>query len=176
VVQMTLRAVKAVLLVLAGLATLAGCGSSDAGCLDSGGATAGPTVVIDRGHIGRQPWRLVAWMQGGHLGLGQYFGSRKRPYSGAVGFCTGPPSSLWMGTTAPDGSNFDYGPTPMSAKQVVLTARGYAPVIVPTQPIPRKDGLPRGRFFIADPPGTASVYWNVTLRDAAGHTVPFAEF
>jgi hypothetical protein len=64
----------------------------------------------------------------------------------------------------------------VSATRAVLTARGYAPVIVSTQPIPQKDGLPRGRFFIADPPGKASVYWNVTLKDATGHTVSFAEF
>jgi hypothetical protein len=110
-------------------------------------------------------------MQGGHLGLGLYFPSQKKMDSGAVGFCGGPGAGFWM-----DDSNFDYGPTPVSATHAVLTARGYTPVSVPTRPIPQKDGLPRGRFFIVNPPGKASVYWNVTLKDAAGHTVPFAEF
>jgi hypothetical protein len=176
--QTRMRAAKAVLLVLAGLATLAGCGggSSDASCLDSGGGTAGPRIVIDRGHLGQQPWQLVAWIQGGHLGLALYFASQKKMDSGAVGFCGGPGAGFWMDGPGPDGSNVDYGPTPTAATHAVLTARGHAPVSVPTRPIPHEDGLPRGRFFIAGPPGKASVYWNVTLKDAAGHTVPFAEF
>lgn len=176
-IQTRLRATKAVVLVLAGLATLAGCGgSSDASCLDSGGGTAGPTIVIDRGHLGRQPWQLVAWKQGGHLALMLDGRTQKREYTGSVGFCSGPSGGFWMEGPGPGGSNFDFGPAPGSATHAVLTARGYAPVIVPTRPIPQKDGLPSGRFFITDPPGKASVWWNVALKDAAGHTVPFAEF
>lgn len=50
----------------------------------------------------------------------------------------------------------------------------WPPIIVPTRPIPQEDGLPAGRFFVADPPD--SVVWNVKLEDAAGHTVPFTNF
>jgi hypothetical protein len=60
-VQRGLQAAGAGLLVLLSLATLAGCGG--------GGGAAGPTVVLERGHLGRQPWQLVAWEQGGLLGL-----------------------------------------------------------------------------------------------------------
>lgn len=49
------------------LAALAGC--STANCLNGGaGATPGPAVTLERGHLGRQSWQLVAWEQGGPPG------------------------------------------------------------------------------------------------------------
>jgi hypothetical protein len=42
--------------------------------------------------------------------------------------------------------------------------------------MPHKDGLPSGRFFITDPPGLLSLVWTVTLKNASGRTVPFADF
>lgn len=173
-VQVGLRAVRAGLLVLSSLATLAGCGGGS--CLAAGGGAAGPTVVLERGHLGRQPWQLVAWKQGGHLGLALDGVSQKTQYSGGVGFCAGPAAGFWLEGLGPGGSTFYYGPAPVSAKYAMLTARGHAPVIVPTRPIPQKDGLLSGRFFVADPPGPVSVSWNVMLKDATGHTVPFTDF
>jgi hypothetical protein len=173
VVQGHRRIAWAVLLCLSSLAA-AGCGGTS--CLDAGSGKAGPTVVLERGHHGRHPWQLVAWEQGGYLGLGLDGGSLDRQYSGGVGFCRGPAAGFWLLASGPQGSDFYYGPAPVSAADAVLTARGRAPVIVPTRPIPQKDGLPRGRFFVIDPPGLASVVWGVTLKDASGHTIPFANF
>jgi hypothetical protein len=174
VVQRGLQAARAGVLVLLSLATLAGCGGES--CLDGGGGAAGPTVVLERGHLGQQPWQLVAWEQGGLLGLGLDGASQNSQYSGGVGFCAGPAAGFWLEGSGPGHSAFYYGPAPVSAKYAVLTASGYAPVIVPTRPIPQKDGLPSGRFFVADPPGPTSVSWDVMLKDAAGHTVRFTSF
>ncbi len=173
-VQRHRRTTRVVLLWLSSLVTLAGCGAPS--CLDAGTGAAGPTVVLERGHLGRHPWQLVAWEQGGYLGLGLDGGSLKQQYSGGVGFCHDPAAGFWAQASGPQGSDFYYGPAPGPATYAVLTARGRAPVIVSTRPIPQKDGLPRGRFFILDPPGLPSVAWNVTLKDASGHTVPFANF
>lgn len=168
------RIAWAVLLCLPALATLAGCGG--ASCPDAGSGAAGPTVVLERGHLGRNPWQLVAWEQGGSSGLGLDGDSLKQQYSGGVGFCRGPAAGFWLVASGPHGSNFYYGPAPVPATYAVLTARGRSPVIVPTRTLPQKDGLPRGRFFIIDPLGPLSVVWNVTLKNASGHTVPFANF
>lgn len=173
-VQGQRRTARVALLWLSSLATLAGCGG--ASCVDGGAGAAGPTVVLERGHLGRQPWQLVAWEQGGHLGLGLDGDSLKRQYSGGVGFCPGPGAGFWLLASGPGGSDFYYGPAPASSRFAVLTARGRAPVIVPTRPITQKAGLPSGRFFVIDPPGPVSVVWNVTLKNAAGQTVHFAEF
>lgn len=151
--------------MLLSLATLAGCSGA-----------AGPTVVLERGYLGRQPWQLVAWEQGGLLGLALDGASQKNQYSGGVGFSAGPSAGFWMEETGPGDSIFYYGPASVSAKYAVFTARGYVPIIVRTRPIPQKDGLPSGRFFVADPPGPASVTWDVKLKDAAGHIVPFTDF
>jgi hypothetical protein len=78
--------------------------------------------------------------------------------------------------SGPQGSDFYYGPAPVQATFAVLTARRRAPVIVRTRPIPQEDGLPRGRFFITDPPGLPFGIWNVTLKNASGQTVSFANF
>jgi hypothetical protein len=59
---------------------------------------------------------------------------------------------------------------------VRLTAPGHAPVLVRTRPFPFRAGLPYGRFFITQPPGSAYVNWNVTPLDASGHKVAFADF
>jgi hypothetical protein len=118
----------------------------------------------------------VAWNQGGHLGLSLDGASQKRQYSGGVGFCAAPAGGFWMEGLGPQGSDFYYGPAPVSAKYAVLTARGHARVMVPTRLIPHKDGLPSGRFFVIDPPGAASVPWQVKLEDAAGQTVSFTDF
>jgi hypothetical protein len=173
-VQGNRRIAWAVLVCLSSPATLAGCGGTS--CLNAGSGAAGPTVVVERGHLGRHPWQLVAWEQGGYLGLGLDGDSLKQQYSGGVGFCRGPAAGFWLLASGPQGSGFYYGPAPMSATYAVLTARSRAPVIVPTRPIPHKDGLPRGRFFVIDPPGPLSLVWNVTLKNASGYTVPFANF
>ena len=153
---------------------LVGCGSTS--CLDAGNGAAGPTVVLERGHLGRHPWQLVAWEQGGHLGLGLDGDSFKQQYSGGVGFCRGPSAGFWLLASGPQGSDFYYGPVPGSATYAVLTARGRALVVVRTRPMRQKDGLPRGRFFVIDPPGPLSLVWNVSLKNASGRTVPFADF
>ena len=168
------RTARAALLWLPGLAMLAGCAGTS--CAGAGSGAAGPTAVLERGHLGRHPWQLAAWEQGGHLGLGLDGNSLKQQYSGGVGFCRGPAAGFWLLGSGPQGSDFYYGPAPGAATYAVLTARGRAPVIVPTRPIPHKDGLPGGRFFVIDAPGPLSVTWNVTLMNASGHAVPFASF
>jgi hypothetical protein len=102
--------------------------------------------------------------------------SHKNRYSAGLGFCAGPAAGFWMEGLGPGNSTFYYGPAPASAAHAVLTARGYPPLIVPTRPLAREGGLPRGRFFVADPPGPPSVAWDVKLEDATGHEVPFANF
>jgi hypothetical protein len=169
------RAAWAGLFSLLSLAAVAGCGGAN--CLSGpANGAAGPTVVLDHGYTGRQLWQLVAWEQGGLLALGLDGASRKVQYTSSLGFCSGPAAGFWMDGPGPGSSNFYYGPAPVAAKYVVLTAKGYAPVIVSTLPIPQEDGLPSGRFFIVDPPGPASVNWDVRLEDAAGRTVPFVDF
>lgn len=165
-----LRAGAAALLFLA---TLAGC-AAGGGVAESGG-TAGTTVVLQRGHLGRQAWQLVAWEQGGRLGVGLDGASQKTQYSGAVGFSASPSAGYWMAGLGPGNSDFYYGPAPGSAKYAVLTAPGHPAIVVPTRPIPHQDGLPSGRFFVAAP-RPAAAPWNVTLKDAAGHRVAFAAF
>jgi hypothetical protein len=157
------------------LAALAGC--SAANCLNGGaGGAPGPAVVLQRGHLGRQSWQLVAWEQGGLLGLALDGASQKTQYSGGLGFCAGPAAGFWLEAEGPGESTFYYGPAPASAKYAVFTALGHAAIIVPTSPIPQEDGLPTGSFFVTDPPDSASVTWNVTFEDAAGHTIPFTNF
>jgi len=173
-VQRHRRTACAALVWLSSLAALAGCGGTS--CLDAGAGAAGPTVVLERGRLGRQPLQLVAWEQGGYLGLGLDGDSLKRQYSGGAGFCPGPGAGFWLLAAGPEGSDFYYGPAPASAKYAVLATRGRVRVIVPTRPLPQKAGLPSGRFFVIDPPGPLSVIWSVTLKNAAGQTVPFAAF
>lgn len=57
-----------------------------------------------------------------------------------------------------------------------MSAAGYAPILLRASPLPSRPGLPRGRFFITQPPGPPGVDWRVTLLDASGHRVPFADF
>jgi hypothetical protein len=155
---------RAVLLVL----------GASAGCA-AGARAAGPTVVLQRDHLGRHLWQLVAWEQGGQLGLGVDGASQKAQYSAGVGFSASPSAGFWMAGLGPGNSNFCYGPAPASAKYAVLTAPAYLAIVVPTRPIPNKDGLPGGRFFVVGPcPVAASL--RVTLRDAAGRRVAFAAF
>jgi hypothetical protein len=110
------------------------------------GGSSGGSVVLERG-----PW-------------------------GGVGFSAQPSAGFWAAGSGPGDSTFYYGPVPRSARYAVLTASGYAPVTVPTRPLPEKDGLPDGRFFIVEPPGPVSLTWNITLRDSAGHQVAFSDF
>jgi hypothetical protein len=133
-------------------------------------------VVLERGHLAQnRPWQLAASEQGGELGL--YLENPSGgDYSDAVGFAGGPGAGFWMEGSGPGSSVFYYGPVPAAAVTVRLSAPGRAPIRVPTRLIPARDGLPRGRFFIVDPPGPPSVNWNVTLLDSAGHEVPFADF
>ncbi len=152
------------LLALAGMGLLAGCGG-------------GGSVVLERGSVGRNgPWQLVASEQDGGLSLTLDGASQSVLYSGGVGFSAEPSAGFWMSGLGPEGSTFYYGPAPQSARFAVLTASGYAPVIVPTRPLPAEGGLPEGRFFIVKPPGPDSLMWKVTLRDSAGHQVAFADF
>ena len=58
----------------------------------------------------------------------------------------------------------------------MFSAPGRQPLVVPTRPIPNSIGLPSARFFIVRTPGGGKVTWKVTLKDAAGHVVPFASF
>ena len=133
-------------------------------------------VVLERGHLAQnRPWQLAASEQGGKLGL--YLENPSGgDYSDAVGFTGDPGAGFWMEGSGPGSSVFYYGPVPAAAVTVRLSAPGRAPIRVPARLIPARDGLPRGRFFIVDPPGPPSVSWNVTLLDSAGHEVPFADF
>jgi hypothetical protein len=62
-----------------------------AGCA----AGAGPTVVLERGHLGPWQWQLVAWEQDGQLDLGLDGASQKTQYSGGVGFSADPSAGNW---------------------------------------------------------------------------------
>jgi hypothetical protein len=138
-------------------------------------ALTGEKIVLERGHSAQnRPWQLAANEQDGQLGL--YLESPYgREYSGGVGFSAGPAAGFWMEGPGPDG-DFFYGPAPAAAVTVRLSAPGHAPILVRTRPLPSRAGLPRGRFFITQPPGPGNVNWNVTLLDAAGHKVAFADF
>ena len=81
-----------------------------------------------------------------------------------------------MAGAGPGKSIFYYGPAPAATAKVELRAAGYPPLLTPAKPIPAGAGLPKGRFFIVEPPGPASVNWSVTLLDSAGHRVHFAAF
>lgn len=135
----------------------------------------GPTVIA-HGQVAGQVWRLIAQEQDGQLAMEIVGKSTTTPYSGSVGFNNGGVAGYWEVGPGPADSMFYYGPTPNSVDYVILTAPGYQPVVVPTMPLPRSGGLPPGRFFIADPPGPASVMWDVTLRDSAGRIVQFKSF
>jgi hypothetical protein len=145
-----------------------------AGCAT--GNAVGPTAVLERGHFGRWQWQLVAWEQGGQLGLALDGATPKTQYSGGVGFSADPSGGYWVTGLGPGNSEFDYGPAPSSAEFAVLTAPGHPAIVVPTRPIPHKDGLPSGRFFVVTLSPAAVPWWNVTLRDAAGRKVAFADF
>lgn len=135
----------------------------------------GPTVIA-HGQVAGQVWRLIAWEQDGQLAMEMVGESTTAPYSGSVGFNNGGVAGYWEVGPGPADSMFYYGPTPNSVEHVILTAPGYQPVVVRTMPLPRSGGLPSGGFFIADPPGPASVMWDVSLRDSAGRIVPFKNF
>lgn len=149
------------------------------GCAGGAGAKAALTskkIVLERGYSAQnRPWQLRANEQGGQLGL--YLESPSgRGYSGAIGFAAGPAAGFWAEGLGPAGSNFYFGPVPASAVMVRLTAPGYAPVLLRTSPFPSHAGLPHGRFFITQPPGSAYVNWHVMPLDASGHKVAFADF
>jgi len=119
---------------------------------------------------------MPKWRKNGSLSLILDGASQSETYSGAVGFSARPSAGFWTSGLGPGNATFYYGPTPQSARYAVLTASGYAPVTVPTHPFPQGNGLPGGRFFIVEPPGPASVTWNITLKDSAGHQVAFSDF
>ena len=133
-------------------------------------------IRLERGYSAQnRPWQLRANEQGGRLGL--YLESPSGyGYSGGIGFAAGPAAGFWAEGLGPAGSNFCYGPVPASAVMVRLTAPGYAPILLRTRPFPSHAGLPHGRFFITQPPGSASVNWQVMPLDASGHKVAFADF
>jgi hypothetical protein len=161
------------LLVATGCAARAGAKAAHAG---GTAALTGEKIVLERGDSAQnRPWQLMANEQGGQLGL--YLDSPSgRGYSGGVGFSAGPAAGFWAEGLGPAGSNFLYGPVPASAVTVRLAAPGRPPVLVRTRPFPSRAGLPHGRFFITQPPGSAYVNWNVTPLDAAGQKVAFADF
>jgi len=157
-------------LALGGLLAPVGC-ASGAGCIGGG-----RTVLLERGHSAqRQPWQLAASEHCGQLRLTLQSPSG-HGYSGAQGFSADPTAGFWMEGSGPGRSDFFYGPAPPAAVTVRLSAPGQATVLAATQPFPARAGLPRGRFFILQNPGPASVNWNVTLLDAAGHKVAFTNF
>jgi hypothetical protein len=136
----------------------------------------GKKVVLDRGLSAQgRPWRLTASEQGGQLGLFLESPSGY-DYSGGIGFRPGPPPGLWLEGSGPHGSIFYYGPAPTAAVTVRLSSPGRAAIRLPTRPFPRRAGLPPGRYFITQPPGSINLDWNVTLLDAAGRKVAFADF
>jgi hypothetical protein len=132
--------------------------------------------VLERGQLAQhRPWQLDASEHHGRLGL--YLENPSGDtYSGAVGFAAGPSAGFWAEGLGPDGSDFHYGPAPAAAVTVRLSAPGYSPILVQTRPLPFRAGLPRGRFFIVQAPGQTGVGWSVTLLDAAGRKVAFANF
>jgi hypothetical protein len=171
--------VGAVMLAIFCLLVATGCGGDAGAKAVHAGARAALTseeVVLERGYSAQnRPWQLRANEQGGQLGL-YLENPAGRGYSGAVGFSAGPAAGFWAEGLGPAGSNFYYGPVPASAFMVRLTAPGYAPVLVRTRPFPSHAGLPPGRFFVTQPPGSAYVNWKVTPLDASGHKVAFADF
>lgn len=162
-----LRVTAAATLVLTGLLPVAGCG---------GGTGNSREIVLERGRSAQNlPWQLAASEQNGQLGM--YLESPSgSQYSGAAGFAAGPAAGFWMEGAGSGGFAFFYGPAPAAAVTVRLNAPGYATILVRTRPIPSRAGLPHGRFFITQVPDPGDVIWNVTLLDAAGHRVAFADF
>ena len=174
-----ISAVGAVMLAVFCLLAATGCaGDAGANAVHAGANATftGEKIVLERGHSTQnRPWQLTANEQRGQLGL--YLESPSgRGYSGEVGFAAGPAAGFWAQGLGPAGSDFFYGPVPASAVMVRLTAPGRAPVLVRTRPFPFRAGLPHGRFFITQPPGSASVNWNVTPLDASGHKIAFTDF
>ncbi|MBO0770411.1 MAG: hypothetical protein J2P35_03025 [Actinobacteria bacterium] len=166
-----LQAAAAALLAVAGVMGAVGCASH---CPQDPGKL-GKKVVLQRGRSAQgRPWQLSASEQGGQLGL--FLESPTgHDYSGGIGFCSAPAAGFWLEGLGPHGSTFYYGPAPAAAVTARLTASGHAAIQVPTRPLPHRAGLPRSRYFITQPPGPATIGWNVTLLDAAGHKVPFAD-
>ena len=108
-------------------------------------ALTGEKIVLERGHSAQnRPWQLMANEQGGQLGL-HLESPSGRGYPGGVGFSAGPAAGFWAEGLGPAGSNFFYGPVPVLAVVVRLTAPGHAPVLVRTRPFPSPAGLPHGR-------------------------------
>ena len=134
-------------------------------------------TVLARGQAaGGLRWRLVAWEQGHQLGMGLQSPSG-HGYSGQVSFAASRDYSYYWGDgLGPGNSIYYYGPVPRSAVMVRLTAPGHRPLLVRTAPLPAGHGLPAGRFFIIQPPGSVSLTWSVTPLDAAGHRVAFRDF
>lgn len=160
------------------LVAAAGCGAA-ATRADGRAAPAHREVktVLRRGHLpdGRQ-WQLAAWEQDRQLGLEMEEPSGHSD-SGQVSFAAGQDYSYhWGEGLGPGDSIFYYGPVPSAAVSVRLTAPGQSSLLVPTAPLPGGHGLPRGRFFVVQPPGPVTVSWTVVPLDAAGHTVAFTPF
>jgi hypothetical protein len=163
-------AARGMLFVLATLLALAGCADAK---YPPG---PGPRTVAERGHTaGGLSWQLTGWEQDGQLGL-ELDSPSGYSYSASVGFAPGPGSLYWAEGPGPGNSIFYYGPVPSAAAMVRLSAPGYRTLLVRTAPIPSRDGLPHGRFFIVEPPGSAYVSWTVTPLNTAGQKVPFRSF
>lgn len=156
-----------------------------AGCAMGGKARAGHhsldrsegNTVLDRGRLpSGLRWQLVAFTQGSHLGLDLESPSG-HSYSAQVGFAASRGYSYhWAEGAGPGNSVFYYGPVPKAAVMVRLSAAGHPAVLTRTTALPAGRGLPRGRFFVIQPPGTVTVSWGVTALDAAGHKIAFTDF
>lgn len=121
-------------------------------------------------------WQLVAWEQNHQLGL-DLESPAGHGYSGQVSFAASRDYSYYWGEgLGPGNSTFYYGPVPSSAVMVRLTAPGHQPILVRTAPLPAGRGLPAGRFFVIQPPGSVALTWWVTPLDAAGRKVAFSDF
>jgi hypothetical protein len=134
-------------------------------------------TVLVRGQLpGGGGWQLAAWVQDRQLGMDMEEPSGHRD-SGQVSFAaTRNYSYHWAEGLGPGDSTFYYGPVPAAAVSVRLTAPGQQSLLVRTALLPAGRGLPRGRFFVVQPPGPVTVNWTVVPLDAAGHKVAFTRF
>jgi hypothetical protein len=134
-------------------------------------------TVLVRGQLpGGGGWQLAAWVQDRQLGMDMEEPSGHRD-SGQVSFtATRDYSYHWAEGLGPGDSIFYYGPVPPAAVSVRLTAPGQQSLLVRTALLPAGHGLPRGRFFVIQPPGPVTVSWTVVPLDAGGQRVAFTRF
>ena len=174
-----ISAVGAVLLATFCLLVTTGCAGDAGAKAIHAGANAtftGEKIVLERGHSTQnRPWQLTANEQRGQLGL--YLESPSgRGYSGGVGFAAGPAAGFWAARTRSGWVGLLLRASTSLSRHGASdrTRAGACPGA--DQAVPLRAGLPHGRFFITQPPGSASVNWNVTPLDASGHKIAFTDF